>query len=198
MTLDLDQYFWEKYYTENHTPWDMGRVSPPLAAYIDQLNTRKQKILIPGAGNAHEAEYLWRRGFKNVFIAEIAHQAIKNFKKRVTDFPEDHILHCDFFELQGTFDLIIEQTFFCALEPGYRLNYARQMHRLLNPGGKLVGLLFDFPLDPENPKPPFGGSGEEYKRYFDGYFKFEVFETANNSHPARQDREIFMILTKKS
>jgi len=175
----------------------MGRISPPLAAYIDQLKTRTQKILIPGAGNAHEAEYLWRRGFKNVFIAEIALKAINNFKKRVTDFPADHILHGDFFELQGKFDLIIEQTFFCALEPGYRLQYARQMHRLLNPGGKLVGLLFDFPLDPENPKPPFGGSGEEYKRYFDGYFKFVVFETASNSHPARQEREIFMILEKK-
>jgi len=197
-SLKFDHIFWEKYYTDNHVPWDMGHISPPLKTYFDGLTDRTKKILVPGAGNGHEAEYLWKKGFKNVFIVDLAISAIANFRKRVPDFPEANILLADFFEIKGSYDLIIEQTFFCALDPGYRPRYALKMKRLLKTGGRLVGLLFDFPFDPGNPLPPFGGSVDEYKSYFETYFNFMVFETATNSHPARQDREIFIILEKKS
>ena len=89
--------------------------------------------------------------------------------ERLPTFPEANLFHLDFFEFSGKFDLIIEQTFFCAIDKSLRANYAEQISTLLNVDGKLVGLMFDAPLNIENP--PFGGSTDEYKAYFSPYFK---------------------------
>ncbi|WP_412783757.1 hypothetical protein, partial [Aeromonas sanarellii] len=69
---------------------------------------------------------------------------------------ESHLIENDFFELDDKFDLILEQTFFCALDPELRNQYATKMYNLLNTNGKIAGLLFNFPLTNEGP--PFGGS----------------------------------------
>jgi thiopurine S-methyltransferase len=113
----------------------------------------------------------------------------------VPNFPNSQLIHQDFFAFQGTFDLIIEQTFFCALDPSLRKEYAKKMHSLLKSNGKLVGLLFDFPLAEEGP--PFGGSKEEYLSYFKPYFSIEILESSYNSIPPRAGRELFIKLIKK-
>ena len=69
------------------------------------------------------------------------------------------------------------------------------MYDLLNVNGKLIGLLFDDTLNDD--KPPFGGAKDEYIKYFEPYFNFIVFDTAYNSIPSRQGRELFIILQKK-
>lgn len=202
MVLNMEKEFWNKRWADGNTGWDMGAVSPPLKAYVDQLNDKTIHILIPGCGNAYEAEYLWSKGFKNTFIVEISKGAIDSFKARFGDFPAAQIFHGDFFDLSLTdeqipengFDLILEQTFFCAIHPSKRANYATQMRQLLKPGGKLVGLLFDFPLETG---PPFGGSRPEYKSYFEPYFKIEKMERAHNSIKPRQGRELFISLTNQ-
>ena len=140
----LDKSFWEKRYQNNQTGWDVGYIATPLKDYIDQLTNKEIKILIPGAGNSHEAEYLWNNGFKNIYVLDIAEHPLMNFKNRIPDFPESRLIHDDFFEIQNTFDLIVEHTFFCALNPDLREKYASKMHDLLNSNGKLIGLLFDF------------------------------------------------------
>ncbi|APF19261.1 Methyltransferase type 12 [Caldithrix abyssi DSM 13497] len=194
MTFNKD--YWSAFYLQEKPPWDMRRVSPPLKAYFDQLPRKDLMILIPGAGNAWEAEYLWQQGFKNVFVVDISPLPLQNFKSRVPDFPDEQLLNVDFFELKGQYDLIVEQVFFCALHPSQRTAYAQKMHELLKPGGKLAGVLYDFPLDAENPDPPFGGSLEEYLTYFKPLFQIKTFERCYNSHPRRQGRELFMILIK--
>ena len=46
--------FWQQRYEQDSIGWDMGQVSPPLQAYIDQLpeSAKSQAVLVPGAGNA--------------------------------------------------------------------------------------------------------------------------------------------------
>lgn len=188
----LDETYWDNRYKTNATGWDLGEISTPLKTYIDQLTDKSLKILIPGGGNSYEAEYLFNNGFKNVFVVDISETALQNIKARIPKFPKEQLLHLDFFELDNTFDLIIEQTFFCALHPNLRPKYVHKMQNLLNTEGKLVGLLFDVPLYKDHP--PFGGSKAEYIALFDKYFKVLIMETAYNSHPARKDRELFFIL----
>ncbi|MCB7480959.1 TPMT family class I SAM-dependent methyltransferase [Christiangramia sediminis] len=191
----MNKEFWSSRYKENNTGWDVGQVSTPLKEYIDQLQDKNLKILIPGAGNSYEAEYLFKKGFRNIWICDIAKEPIVNFKKRLPQFPESQILNVDFFELNDQFDLILEQTFFCALPVDLRPDYAEKSSELLKSGAKLCGLLFDFPLSPDGP--PFGGSKEEYLTYFSPYFKINIFERCYNSIKPRQGKELFFNFSKK-
>lgn len=193
--ISLDKDYWNNRYINNETGWDIGYVSNPLKNYFDQLDNKEQRILIPGCGNAYEAEYLFKQGFKNVFILDIAPEAVKSFKKRVPDFPKSHIILADFFELNDTWDLIVEQTFFCALNPSLREKYVKKMYELLAPNGKLAGLLFNCELNKD--QPPFGGFKDEYEKLFSPYFNIKTMETCYNSIEPRKGRELFIILEKK-
>jgi methyl halide transferase len=192
----FDKKFWDDYYENNHTPWDIGSVSPPLKNYIDQITDKNIRILIPGAGNAYEAEYLWKKGFRNIEVVDISALPLQNLKKRVPLIDDNKLIQKDFFELENQYELIIEQTFFCALQPNMRQQYAEKMHSLLKSDGKLMGLLFTFPLDLNQETPPFGGSIDEYLGWFSNIFKIHVLETASNSHPARMGREAFILFQK--
>lgn len=191
----LDAKYWEDRYLGNQLGWDIGYCSSPLKNYFDQLTDRTQRILIPGAGNAYEAEYLHQLGFDRVFVIDLAPSALKNLKKRVPEFPDDQLIEGNFFDHQEQYDLIIEQTFFCALHPELRQQYAEHMHRCLAPGGKLVGVWFDTELNTEHP--PYGGDGKEYRRCFEPHFHLRTLERCYNSIKPRQDRELFLILKKK-
>ncbi|WP_397447920.1 methyltransferase domain-containing protein [Polaribacter sp. R77954] len=192
--MNLSENFWAKKYETDKTGWDLGEISPPLKAYFAQFSNKAFKILIPGAGNSYEAEYLFNNGFKNVYVVDIAKQPLENLKKRVPNFPENQLIHANFFDLEDTFDLIIEQTFFCAINPDLRRKYASKMHNLLNKNGKLVGLLFNAKLNEDHP--PFGGSKDEYLKYFHFYFKEINMETCYNSFQNRQGLELFVQLKK--
>lgn len=192
--LDLSGAAWDNRYKNEDTGWDLGSVSPPLKAYIDQLENKNQRILIPGGGNSYEAEYLFTRGFQNVFVVDVSETALHNFQRRVPDFPADQLIHKDFFDIKDSFDLILEQTFFCALFPKLRKEYAIKVHEILTEKGKLVGLLFDAPLFAN--RPPFGGSKKEYTSYFSPYFNFKIYEPCYNSHPSRRGKELFINLIK--
>lgn len=190
-----DKEYWEQRWREGQTGWDIGSPSIPLIEYFDQLTDKNRKTLIPGCGNAWEAEYLHENGFTNVHIIDLAPSALESFMRRVPDFPEEHIILGDFFKLEDTFDMIIEQTFFCAIEPYQRSQYALKVWNLLNTGGNLVGLLFDDDFGKDHP--PFGGQKNEYLSYFEPWFRIKYFDTAYNSIKPRQGREIFMNLQKQ-
>ena len=193
--MKLDKKFWEDKYSKNKLGWDIGYVSTPLKEYIDQLSNKKLKILVPGAGNGYEVKYLFERGFENVFVVDIALQPLKNIKSRITVFPKNQLIQTNFFDLEeGDFDLILEQTFFCALDPKLREAYAIKMKSVLKDKGKLVGLLFDFPLTDQGP--PFGGDINEYQKLFKQHFKLKTLERAYNSIEPRKGNELFFIFEK--
>ena len=192
--------FWTLRYQENRTGWDIGYPSTPIKAYFDQIADKSLKILIPGAGNAYEAEYLFQSGFKNVHILDIAKPPLEIFKSRVPSFPTNQAILGNFFEYQPhvLYDIIVEQIFFCSFPPlpNNRKLYAKTMHQLLAPKGKLVGLWFNFPLKGDLVKRPFGGSKEEYLTYFQPYFNVKTFESCHNSIPPRSGNELFGIFEK--
>jgi len=194
--MNLSEAFWEQRYKNNTTGWDIGSVSTPLKTYFDQLKDKNISILIPGGGNSHEAEYLHKKGFKKVFVVDVSTTALQNFKNRVPSFLSSHLIHQDFFTLHKKFDLIVEQTFFCALDPKLRTKYAEKMASLLKEKGKLIGVLFDDALNTDHP--PFGGNKREYLTYFTPYFEVEKMERCYNSIPSRANRELFIKLLKKT
>jgi SAM-dependent methyltransferase len=189
----MSEQFWENRWIENKIGWDLGQVSPPIEEYVNQLTDKTISILIPGCGNAYEAEFLISTGFTKVYIVEISISAISSFKKRCPDFPNNHIIHSNFFDIEGQYDLILEQTFFCALDPYYRNNYVEQMTKLLKSDGKLIGLLFNTYF---SAGPPFGGDVNLYESLFSDAFKIDIMETAYNSIEPRKGSELFIKMIK--
>ncbi|MBA4275855.1 methyltransferase domain-containing protein [Flavobacterium sp.] len=190
----LDQEYWDKQYISNATGWDLGQVSPPIKKYVDNLKDKHINILIPGCGNTYEAEYLLEQGFTNVTVIDIAPTLVKNLQKKFKDNTNISIVLGDFFEHQGSYDLIIEQTFFCALPPLIREEYVSKMYQLLTEKGKLVGLLFNKIFDSG---PPFGGTQIEYEQLFKDYFDFKIMENCHNSIAPRANSELFIEFQKK-
>lgn len=186
--------YWSERYQNSNTPWDIGSASPPLTAFFQKLTDKNQKILIPGAGNSYEAEWLWRNGFRNFYVMDVAPEPLQNLKKRVPELEDKLLLEENFFEHHNTYDLIVEQTFFCALQPEQRKDYTLKMKELLKPEASLLGVLFDFPLTEKGP--PFGGNMPEYQHLFGEHFKIEKLERCYNSIKPRQGSELFFKLLK--
>ena len=209
-----DANFWNEHYLHNTTTWDMGKVSPPLAAYFSQLLNKDCSILIPGCGNSYEAAWLLEHRFTSITLIDIS-EALTHRLRQVfagTPDPPLQIITGDFFRLTGQYDLIIEQTFFCALDPSLRESYIDHMHQLLRPGGKLAGLLFDrsfggasslapprsFPLlrSGITGGPPFGGHEAEYHKLLEKKFRIKTLAPCYNSIAPRAGSELFFIAEK--
>jgi len=187
--------YWTTRYKESKTGWDIGYPSTPLKEYIDQLTDKTLKILIPGAGNAYEAEYLYNQGFEHVYVLDISELPLQAFAARNPDFPKEQLVQANFFDINDTFDLVVEQTFFCALDPSLRPAYVKKMNQLLKPEGKLVGLLFNFPLTDQGP--PYGGTLARYQNYFSTDFDILIMEPSYNSIESRAGLELFFMTRKK-
>lgn len=198
---DINQVqFWQNRYDNAQTGWDLGVVSPPMRAYFHHILSHVNKdirILIAGAGNAHEAIFLHELGFSQVYVVDFVSSVLDNFAKANPTFNPQHLLCHDFFEMHkfdvGQFDLVVEQAFLCAIDPTRRDEYARQMHRLLKDGGQLVGVLFDCEFVNS---PPFGGSLAEYCALFEPYFDTDIMAGCYNSVKPRAGRELFIRLIK--
>ncbi|MFN8252906.1 MAG: methyltransferase domain-containing protein [Ferruginibacter sp.] len=191
----LDASYWNDRYAGNETGWDMKQVSPPLKAYADQLTDKALRILIPGCGNSYEAEYLSQQGFSNITLIDIAPLLVTQLRERLKDHAGINIILGDFFEHAGAYDLVLEQTFFCALDPSLREAYAKKMHALLTANGRLAGVLFNKQF--EDAGPPFGGSMQEYESLFSPSFHLHTLSGCYNSHPKRAGAEAFIIAIKQ-
>ncbi|MGJ3236175.1 methyltransferase domain-containing protein [Marivirga sp.] len=194
--MELNESYWTDRYYSNQLGWDIGYPSPAITEFMDKVKDKNAKILIPGCGNAYEASYLWKKGFKNVYLLDFSAVPLNKFSEENPDFPKSQLWNINFFDAEGKFDYIIEQTFFCALSPELREDYAEKMLELLKPEGQLVGLLFNIPLFDGHP--PFGGRREEYEKLFAQYFEIIKMETAYNSIPERQGSELFIKMKIKT
>lgn len=194
MTEILDKDYWDSRWEQGETGWDLGEASSPISDYFLQLENKALKILIPGCGNAHEAELLLQEGFKNITLLDIAPKACELISQKFSHHEVEVICE-DFFEHSGKYDVIVEQTFFCALDPELREKYVVKMHELLNEGGKIVGVLFS--KDFGNPFPPFGGNAEEYKKLFEEKFDIKTLENCENSIKPRQNQELFINFVRR-
>jgi SAM-dependent methyltransferase len=191
---NLNQEYWDTQYKNNATGWDLGAVSPPIKEYIESLENKNISILIPGCGNSHEAEHLLNLGFTNVTVIDIAPTLVDKLQHKFQKNPNIKIILGDFFEHQARYELIIEQTFFCALPPTMRENYVSKMHQLLADEGKLIGLLFNKIFESG---PPFGGSQFEYNQLFNSHFEFLQMDMCQNSIKPRANSELFIEFQKK-
>lgn len=191
---ELDVSFWNHCWKSGQTGWDVGYATQPITEYLDQYENKDAAVLIPGCGNAYEAAYMLDLGFTNITLLDISDEAVKIIKEKFKSAPQVKVLCEDFFEHEGKYDLIIEQTFFCAQVLERRSEYVKKASSILNENGRLAGVLFGISFGPSGP--PFGGRFEEYRILFSPFFQLKTMEPCYNSIPPRSGSELFITFIK--
>ncbi|KAI4195039.1 MAG: hypothetical protein LQ348_002528 [Seirophora lacunosa] len=150
----------------------------------DAGKRRRKRALVPGCGKGYDVLLLASYGY-DAYGLEVSEKAVERCVEERTangdKYPvrredagmgQSIFLHGDFFDGGwskdvvdgGTFELIYDYTFFCALNPAMRPAWALRMSQLLsrNPPGHLICLEFPTYKDPSTGGPPFGLTPQTY------------------------------------
>jgi methyl halide transferase len=190
---------WQRHYDEGDLGWDLGQVAPPFVRLLESKSILPGKTLIPGCGRGHEVIYLVENGFE-VTAVDYSSGAVDHLKSTVEERKlKCKVLHMDFFGISsdhnGVYDLLIEQTFFCAISPEQRSSYVSTVARVLKQGGMLAGLFYH--TGEKEGGPPFNTTREDILKHFSDSFEIRELSKAEDSAEQRKDKEWLVILVKK-
>lgn len=180
--------FWEDRYQVGDTGWDLGAPAPPLLRASGEL--APCRAVVVGCGKGHEVLALARRGFRVVGV-DFAPSAVEVGRRAAKEAQLDaRFEQADVFALPanlGTFDLWVEHTCFCAIDPARRGDYVAAAARTLAPGGMVLGLFY---AHGRKGGPPFSTDGDALTRLFSTDFELLSLELAPDSHPRRRGEEL--------
>ena len=191
--------FWnEKYITGEHG-WDLNGPTPIFQNWAKSIENKSEiKICIPGCGYGHDLVYLKQAGF-DVYGFDFSSEAVHYIQNKNKNIK----IYClDFFNLDKSFynyfDYILEYTFYCAINPSYRMKYVNKCHDLLKTKGKIVAIML--PFDKKRPKdegPPYSVDKEEIKNNFSSKFNLIEMKKSVHSIKPRKDIELYFEYEKK-
>ena len=194
-----DSEYWEQAYQSGDIGWDLQRPTPVFNQWINSQEDQLS-ICILGAGNGWDAINFAQKGH-DVTAVDFAISAIENMSKSARKLSVDlNLVYSDIFDIgkiyHNTFDIVLEYTCYCAINPDRRTEYVNIVDRILKPDGKFVALFF--PLDKElnDGGPPFGVDFNSTINLFSRHFILVKNEIPNLSIEERKGREIFVILNK--
>lgn len=189
---------WQRHYDEGDLGWDLGQVAPPFIRLFESNAILPGKTLVPGCGRGHEVIYLTENGFE-VTAVDYSSGAVNHLKSTVQERKlKCKVLHMDFFGIDsthnGVYDLLIEQTFFCAISPEQRTSYVSTVARALKQGGMLAGLFYH---TGKEGGPPFNTTREDILKHFSDSFEIQQLSKSEDSAEQRKNKEWLVILVKK-
>jgi len=202
MTKDLSAQAWNDRYLNQNTPWDLSGPTPEFQRLMEtNLFKRGMNVIIPGGGRGYDAVELAKHGVVP-YLVDFAPEPLKQTLERAAaEKVTVYTYRKDFFTLlddsfhRGFYDAVLEYTFYCAIDPQLRAEYAQRAAELLRPHGLFVGLFFPTEMDREGP--PFVVSEEDVRASFSPYFDI-TFERPKKSIGAREGREFLGILKKRT
>lgn len=196
--------FWEIRYKNKDTGWDLGAAAPPLAEFFTKNNSSRPpaRVLVPGCGRGHDALFLAKLGF-DVVAVDFTNQALaalRHLRRNLWIPPEKcktaraDVLHLPA-RFHASFDLIVEETCFCAIDPTLRDLYVAMARDVLVPGGRIVALLYPFREGTEGP--PFPMTEREVESRFGRDFEIEHCEIPGNSVEKRRGEERLFVMRRR-
>ena len=191
--------FWERGFQSGEMGWDLGEPTPIFSHWIDTCK-EPLSICVLGAGNGWDAINFALKGHL-VTAVDFAESAVKNMKTAITKSAiEMKILHMDIFDLNlvyaNHFDVVLEYTCFCAIDPSRRREYLKMVRHILKPKGELIGLLFPIDKQPSEGGSPYAVLLEPTVELISEYFSLIKQEIPSLSVKPRSGREIFVIFKK--
>ena len=167
MSDHLSREFWEVRWREGRTPWDLGGASAPARQLGQQYLVPPADVIIPGCGRGHEALFLAEQGCRVTAVDFVAAPVVALRQAAAVRGLPVEALQSDIFDLpvalNGRFAAVLEQTCLAALGPTRFADYEALAHRLLKPGGLLLGVFME--LSGIQP-PPFSCSREAMQALF--------------------------------
>ncbi len=199
----VDKAFWQGIYDAGNPRFDVGAASPPLVDWLDANPSGPGRAVVPGCGYGHDVIELARRGLFAVGIDFVtdAIMSARAAAQRAGVAARAHFLDQDVFALSsehdGGYDLLFEQTCYCAIDPSRRDEYAALAARLVAPGGLLLFVVY--PADGHQGGPPFAIDPDEIGPRFDEEFELlRMGLPARTSKPTRADKEQFAVLRRRA
>lgn len=198
---DLSAAAWNQRYLDGNTPWDLSTPTPEFVRLVEEKRLpHKGRALVPGGGRGYDAVLLARYGLE-VDLVDFAWAALTEALNHAREEGVTVHAFCqDFFQLptlpyhRGQYDLLLEYTFFCAIDPALRVKYIETAAALLKPGALFVGLFF--PLAHPNPGPPFTVSRSEVEPLFAKKFEITIEEPKRSVKP-RAGNEFLGVFRRK-
>ena len=210
--------FWEDAYREERDAWDMGTPTPVFVDLLtawgsridrlvsgnspDELSNpgRALEVLVPCSGRGHDAILFAQNGYR-VTAVDFAVQAADHLRREAERSGVDlEVLSEDMFALgssrPGRYDLLLEYTCLCAIDPMRRTEYIDLCADVLRPGGLFLGLIF--PVDGRAGGPPWSIDPAEFSANMDSRFTLRIDEVPGKSVKPRQGKERLMIWERRS
>jgi len=194
----LDPPFWHGRYLAGDTGWDLGEPSPPFVRLHRDGVIAPCRVAVPGCGRGWEVAWLAGQGYQVAGI-DFAPAAIEATRDRVhAAGATAHLVCSDLFglpdDLAGGFDLVLEQTCFCAIAPHRRPEYVDAVHRLLAPGGRLIALFY---ACEGSGGPPFTTDPKDVAALFAERFTVRSLALTPHSHPRRFGEEWLGVMERR-
>jgi SAM-dependent methyltransferase len=143
--------FWDLRFREGFMPWDAGGVPAALREFLTREPTG-QRVLVPGCGSGYEVRAFVDAGHEVVAI-DFSSAAIEAARGVLGDLGRV-LVQGDFFAHSfGSFDLVYERAFLCALPRPLWRRWAARVAAVVRPGGRLAGFFF---WSDDERGPPFG------------------------------------------
>ncbi|KAF8302610.1 S-adenosyl-L-methionine-dependent methyltransferase [Clavulina sp. PMI_390] len=164
---------WEQTWKEGATPWTWRRINAPIDMILSQNIDgfpRSGKALVPGCGKGDDVVLFAKAGYEALGIDASA-TAIKLAEEWLATLPKEDITGSTAVKNENYFtwapaegfDIIYDYTFFVAIPPVIREQWAESAKRLIKPGGVLATLVF--PIDGDRlDGPPFSVDVETYRK----------------------------------
>jgi methyl halide transferase len=205
--------FWDQAYRDQRDGWDMGTPTPVFADILRRNGLDFREIggpdyrqvqtaptaALPCSGRGYDAMLFASHGF-DVTAIDFSSEAL-SYLHELQPRPERlTLLNADLFDMpastRDSFDLIVEYTCVCAIDPFRRAELVKATHELLRPDGHALMLLF--PIDGRAGGPPFAINDGEWKQLMSPYFDLTFECTPSTSVKPRLGRERLQMWRKRS
>lgn len=185
---------WKDAWDEGRTPWDAG-ASPPVLEKLRRAGELPEgRVLVPGCGAGYDVLTL-AGPERHVVGLDLAPGAVEACEARRVEqgFPAEHaqFREGNFFQFEPDepFDLVVDYTFLCAIEPDRRVEWARKMAEVIVEGGELLTVIFPVVDKPADEGPPYPLSPELVWQLLKDNFEQITLRPIVESNPGREGKE---------
>lgn len=189
--------FWTNIYQTEEPKWELNKPAPAFEDILPRIKLQRSRILVLGCGSGNDAAFFARHGH-TVTAVDISAEALDRAKEKYKDLSNITWIQSDIFKLgrdhEASYDLIVEHTCYCAIDPSQRNALVMLWKRLLAEGGQLLGVFFAME---RRDAPPFGGTEWELRERLKKHFQFIFWGRWHQSIDRRNGKELLVFATKR-